>query len=109
MWLLSGVGAWLGREERTDPADHLTAEELKRLARWAQAYRAEAEYGAENGKKWGFARYLVETGRLNEDFGVAHPETEYATPCPQRTTTLNCAVGGGSLPSSALGCTLTKT
>ncbi len=53
--------------DRRGLTHELTAEELTRLARWANAYRAEASYGADDGKKWEFARYLVETGRLNEE------------------------------------------
>jgi hypothetical protein len=66
---------------RNQPSDNLTAEELTRLARWANAYRAEAIYGADNGKRWEFARYLVETGRLSEELvrdaaASAHDDVE---------------------------------
>jgi hypothetical protein len=44
----------------------LTRAELIRLARWSEAYRAEAMYGAEDGKKWAFARFLKNTHRINE-------------------------------------------
>jgi hypothetical protein len=95
--------------QRTDAASQLTDAELTRLARWANAYRAEAVYGAEDGKRWAFARYLVETGRLNEDRSLEPAASASVTPLRQRTRTLNCAVGGGSLPSRALGWSLTNT
>ncbi len=48
------------------PSGNLTAQEIKQLTRWAIAYHAEAAYGAEDGKKWAFARYLSVTRRINE-------------------------------------------
>jgi hypothetical protein len=50
----------------TDANGTLTVVELERLADWAEAYRAEAMYGAQDGKKWAFARYLRKTHRLSE-------------------------------------------
>jgi len=64
---------WFGRRsgrrvhDRAGPFANLTLEELLRLARWASAYHAEAIHGAEDGKRWVFARYLLHTRRLNED------------------------------------------
>jgi hypothetical protein len=45
----------------------LTPLEVSRLARWSNAYRAESVFGAVEGRRWAFAKYLVETRRLNED------------------------------------------
>ncbi len=53
--------------ESTAPSGKLTAQEIKQLTWWAIAYHAEAAYGAEDGKKWAFARYLCMTRRINED------------------------------------------
>lgn len=57
------------RQRRRSPADDLTPHEMMRLARWASAYHAEVAFGAEDGKKWAFARYLSDSGRINEDGG----------------------------------------
>ena len=44
----------------------LTQEELVRLTRWKWAYEAESAFGADDGKRWAFARYLRRSGRLSE-------------------------------------------
>jgi len=59
------------RRARSRLPRDLTPQELTRLVRWANAYRAEVVFGATNGKAWAFARYLVQTGRLNEDHSRA--------------------------------------
>lgn len=53
--------------DRAGPFADLSVDELLRLARWASAYHAEAIHGAEDGKRWVFARYLLHTRRLNEE------------------------------------------
>jgi len=87
------------------PSGILTAQEIRQLTRWAISYHAEAAYGGEDGKKWAFARYLCQTGQISESCVVSRLKTEDSrlTTADQRTTTLNWAAGGGSLPSSALG------
>jgi hypothetical protein len=49
------------------PFANLSVEELIRLARWASGCGAEASRGAEDGQKLVFARYLLDTRRLNEE------------------------------------------
>ena len=72
-WVSDVLDAWFRhRSSRprlapTHASGTLTAHEVLRLTRWAHAYRAESAFGAVDGKRWAFARYLVETRRLNED------------------------------------------
>lgn len=59
--------AWIQwQPDRRRRPDILTPAERLRLTRWSEAYRAEAVYGAEDGNKWAFARYLRLSGRLSE-------------------------------------------
>jgi hypothetical protein len=65
VWLLRVAPLQVGPDGRA-PSGNLTAQEITQLTRWAVAYHAEAAFGAEDGKRWAFARYLCQTGRLSE-------------------------------------------
>jgi hypothetical protein len=65
LWLLRRSARQ--HHNRRNPSENLTPHEMMRLARWASAYHAETAFGAEDGKKWAFARYLSDTRRINED------------------------------------------
>jgi len=67
VWGWFGLRSTRRLPDGAGPFANLSVEELIRLARWASAYGAEAVHGAEDGKKWAFARYLLHTRRLNEE------------------------------------------
>ena len=64
---------------RDNAFDRLTPREERRLAWFANAYHAEAAFGADDGKRWAFARYLAETRRLTEtaDSGTVQDDGDF--------------------------------